>query len=124
GVLTPADYQLFETITGTLPDGTPYSAPVYEIRPDVLAALGGAPPGDFVHNYPSGYNQTYDGIEATLTKRLSNHWMVRGNFVWNNNKQHIDGGCIDPTNILNLSTVNAQRDSECSSGRCTRRRCA
>jgi hypothetical protein len=105
-VLTPADYVFFETISGNLPDGTPYSANVFQIDPNVVAALGGAPPGDFVHNYGDNYYQTYDGIEAILTKRLSNHY-----FVWNNNKQHVkgvSGSCIDPTNILNASSVNAQ----------------
>ena len=106
-ILTSADYQLDRTLTGTLPDGTPYSVPVYTLKPDVLAAIGGQPAGNFIHNR-SDFDETYNGVELTLNKRLSNKWMLRGNFVYNINKQHVgSAGCIDPTNILNTSTVGA-----------------
>lgn len=105
-VLTSADYYLVNTITGTLPDGTPYSAPVYSIRPEVLTAIGGDPSGSFVHNR-DGYEQTYHGVELVLTKRLSNRWMARGSFTLNDHKQNA-AGCIDPTNMESASTLSAQ----------------
>lgn len=105
-VLTSADYYQVNTITGVLPDGTPYSMPVYSIRPEVLNAIGGDPAGSFVHNR-KGYEQTYHGVELVMTKRLSNRWMARGSFTLNDHKQNAEG-CIDPTNQDTGSTINAQ----------------
>jgi hypothetical protein len=106
-ILNSGDYELDQVITGTLPDGTPYSVPVYQIKQSVLDAIGGAPAGKFITNR-ADFNETYHGFELTLNKRLANKWMMRGNFVYNLNKQHVGtAGCIDPTNILNTSTVGA-----------------
>jgi hypothetical protein len=94
--LTRADYVLDHTVTGTLPDGTPYSVPVYTF-------VGGAdalPPG-YVYDNRDDYDQTYHGVDLILTKRLANRWMARGSFTYNWNKQHVGtGGCVDPTNII------------------------
>jgi Carboxypeptidase regulatory-like domain/TonB-dependent Receptor Plug Domain len=91
--LTRDDYVLATTITGTLPDGTPYSAPVYRIREDLAR-----PPG-YIYTNRDDYDQTYHGVDLILTKRLANRWMARGSFTYNWNKQNIgSGGCIDPTN--------------------------
>jgi hypothetical protein len=41
--------------------------------------------------------------------------MLRGNFTYNTNRQHVGAnGCIDPTNLLTTTTVNAQscRDND------------
>jgi hypothetical protein len=91
--ITSSDYFQYETVTGNLPDGTPYSAPVYELNPGVAV-----PPGYVWQNRPD-YDQTYNGVDLVLTKRLSNKWMMRGSFTWNDNKQHVGAnGCVDPTN--------------------------
>ena len=93
--LTGADYVQYTTITGTLPDGTAYSAPVYRVRDGV-----DVPPG-YVYDNRNDYDQTYHGVDLILTKRLANRWMARGSFTYNWNKQHVgSGGCIDPTNIV------------------------
>jgi len=93
--VTSADYFQYRTVSGTLPDGTPYSAPVYELSPGVSV-----PPG-YVWTNRSDYDQTYNGVDLVLTKRLSNKWMMRGSFTWNDNKQHVgSGGCVDPTNTV------------------------
>ncbi|HEY6930688.1 MAG TPA: TonB-dependent receptor plug domain-containing protein, partial [Thermoanaerobaculia bacterium] len=93
--VTRSDYFQYETVSGTLPDGTPYSAPVYELNPGVAV-----PPGYVWQNRPD-YNQTYNGVDLVLTKRLSNKWMMRGSFTWNDNKQNVgSGGCVDPTNRI------------------------
>jgi hypothetical protein len=84
-------YVLDHTSTGTLPDGTAYSLPFYKI-------VGAVPPGSYFTNRPN-YTQTYDGAELTFTKRMSSGWMMRGNFAWNNSRQHVGpGACVDPTN--------------------------
>jgi hypothetical protein len=69
--LTRDDYVLDQIVTGTLPDGTPYSAPLYVIRDGVEV-----PPG-YVYSNRNGYDQTYHGVDLTLTKRLANRWMAR-----------------------------------------------
>ncbi len=97
--LTSADYVLVQTLTGTLPaslGGGSYSAPVYEINPDIAT-----PPGYDWINRPD-YNQTYSGFDLILTKRLSNRWMMRGSFSYNINKQNVDSlaACVDPTNTV------------------------
>ncbi|HEX9150287.1 MAG TPA: hypothetical protein VF958_14115, partial [Thermoanaerobaculia bacterium] len=93
--LTGADYVQYTTITGTLPDGTAYSAPVYRVREGV-----DVPPG-YVYDNRNDYDQTYHGVDLILTKRLANRWMARGSFTYNWNKQHVgSGGCIDPTNTV------------------------
>lgn len=77
--------------TGTLPDGTPYSLPYYRI-------VGAVPPGSFFTNRPD-YSQKYDGAELTFNKRMSQGWMMRGNFSWNKSTQHVGPtACVDPTN--------------------------
>ncbi len=92
--LTPADYipdPRAPIRTGTLPDGTPWSVPVYTIR-------GGDLDGDFYTNRPN-YTQRFHGVELTLNKRLSNKWMARASFAYNDPRQSVGpGACVDPTN--------------------------
>lgn len=89
-----------------LPDGTLLSGPLYTYAPGGVPT--GAPSGSFTMNRPN-FNTTYDGVEFVLTKRLTNKWMARGSFTWNNNKQHVGaGGCIDPSNQLSNSSTNGQ----------------
>jgi hypothetical protein len=100
--LTSADYVLDHIVTGTLPDGTAYSAPLYVIRDGVEV-----PPG-YVYSNRNGYDQTYHGVDLTLTKRLANRWMARGSFTYSWNKQHVDAsGCVDPTNVVPGQSLNA-----------------
>ncbi len=121
-LLNSSDYEQYTTLTGVTPSGTVYSQPVYEIKQSVLDAIGGTPSGSWTFNR-GDFSTTYQGVELVLTKRLSDKWMARGSFVWNDNKQQVGaGGCIDPTNQLagagnnsgGASTVNAQtcRDND------------
>ncbi len=133
-ILNSGDYEQYTTLTGFTPSGTAYSQPVYQVKPSVLNALGyctdygaadqscSALSGSYTFNR-GGFDTTYQGIELVMTKRLSDKWMARGSFVWNDNKQNVGaGGCIDPTNQLagaannsgGASTVNAQtcRDND------------
>jgi hypothetical protein len=112
-VLTSANYSQYTLLTGTTPFGTSYSEPVFTIDPATLATVG-IPAGYLAVNRPN-YDQTYSGFEFTATKRLADHWMMRANFTYNTNRQHVgDGACIDPTNLLTTTTVNGQscRDND------------
>jgi hypothetical protein len=84
-------------LTGTLFDGTSYSEPLYGLRPDV-----GLPSGTILENRPN-YKTRYHGIDLTAQKRLSNHWMLRGTFGWNDwTQRNGTNGCFraDPTNAI------------------------
>ncbi|MCA1581172.1 MAG: TonB-dependent receptor [Acidobacteria bacterium] len=92
--LTDADYHLDHTVTGTLPDGTPYSAPIYSIN----GGRAAVPSGFIAENRPN-YSQDFNGAELTLNKRLSSGWLMRGSFAYNDSKQKVGrGACVDPTN--------------------------
>ncbi len=77
--LTPADYAPGARLTGTLPDGTPYDVPTFIPDEDKVGAVNF---GTVLTNYP-GYYSYYNGVEFTLTKRLSNKWMARVGGAWN-----------------------------------------
>jgi Carboxypeptidase regulatory-like domain/TonB-dependent Receptor Plug Domain len=107
--LTSANYQLDHTVTGTLPDGTPFSAPIYSI----IGGKAAVPPGNIAENRPN-YTQEFNGLELTLNKRLSQGWMMRGSVAYNNAKQHVGpGACVDPTNgISGTFSVFGGEDSD------------
>jgi hypothetical protein len=64
-----------------------YTAFTYS-PPDDLIEAGGF--GRLRTNQP-GYAQNFNGIELTMTKRLTNKWMGRVAFSWNAFKQAYDG---------------------------------
>jgi hypothetical protein len=69
----PGDYINVAPVTGSLPNGTAYSIPIY--RPDpVKVAAGGN--GRLLTNWP-GYYSYYNGVEFSLVKRMANRWMMR-----------------------------------------------
>jgi len=78
--LTSANYLPGTTLTGTLPDGSTYSIPTYIPDPDLVAANGNS---TMLTTWP-GYVSYYHGMEVSLVKRLSNRWMARVGFSWNN----------------------------------------
>jgi hypothetical protein len=54
-----------------------------------------------------GATQRYYGVDFSVVKRLSDHWMVRGNFGWNSFKQHLKAESIqDPNNLWDLGGQN------------------
>ncbi|HEV7765345.1 MAG TPA: carboxypeptidase regulatory-like domain-containing protein [Thermoanaerobaculia bacterium] len=93
---TASDYVLLGTpVTGTLPDGTPYSVANYRLNPALDA------PVFFVTTNRPDYNQIYHGLELTATKRFSNRWMMRGNVTFSDWKQNVGSeGFVDPTAIV------------------------
>ncbi|MGH9365599.1 MAG: hypothetical protein ACRD1B_10110, partial [Thermoanaerobaculia bacterium] len=85
-------------ITAGVPlDPIAYSADYYSLTPSALAAYG-TPRGFFYTNRPD-YSQTFNGLDFTVTKRLSNRWMLRGWFSFNDHVQKVGpNGCVDQTN--------------------------
>lgn len=92
GTITPRngvgreDYTPGSGFSGTLPDGTPYNVPTWIPDPAAIAAGNN---GFTTTNVP-GYFTQYNGIEFGVTKRLSNKWMGRVGFSWNDATEHFD----------------------------------
>src|SRR5688500_3230003 len=84
-------------ITGTLPDGSTYSVPVFELTAAANAARTG---GTLLTN--SSAEREYVGANVNFTKRLSNRWMARGYFNWAEATWNLDDDFFlfdDPTNV-------------------------
>lgn len=68
---TVADYVPDGTVSGTLPDGTPFSIPTF-----ALSSAWEFTGGNLLTN---GDNESeYQGISLNFTKRLAHRWMARG----------------------------------------------
>jgi hypothetical protein len=80
------DYTPGSGFSGTLPDGTPYNVPTWIPN---AAAIGAGNNGFTTTNVP-GYFTQYNGVEVGVTKRLSNKWMSRVGFSWNDATEHFD----------------------------------
>ncbi|HKH49533.1 MAG TPA: TonB-dependent receptor [Thermoanaerobaculia bacterium] len=98
------------TDSGLLPDGRPYSVSWWELRDGVTTRDGfRLENGDRV--------QDFLGASLSLTKRLANRWMMRGNVSWQDwtwnipdseNEDPTDtiaGGIVDGTEVLQGSGV-------------------
>jgi hypothetical protein len=92
-IYSSADYVLAPLpVVGKLPNGTTFSVPFYVLKPGIKPATS------FVIRNTPDYYQMYKGLELTATKRMSNRWMLRGNFTFQNWTQHVGAGAIvDPT---------------------------
>ncbi len=55
---------------------------------DALVTAGG---GGRIRTNAPGYSTTFNGLEFTLVKRLSNKWMARAGFSWNSWNEYWDG---------------------------------
>ncbi|MFN8061626.1 MAG: TonB-dependent receptor [Vicinamibacterales bacterium] len=80
--MTSADYTALPrvTING-------YTAQAYAPNAAALANSGG---GRILTNRPD-FHTGYSGLELQATKRLSNKWMGRFGFAWNDSKEFFDG---------------------------------
>jgi hypothetical protein len=85
GVST-ADWQALPNLVGTTPDGISYNIPLFQPNPTIVAANGG---GRILTNF-DGYFTTFNGIEVSLNKRMSNRWQMRLAAAWNNPREHYD----------------------------------
>jgi hypothetical protein len=106
---TPADYNASAPITGTLPNGDAYSVPFYKLKSGVPRPLY------TVSTNRPDYNLTYNGLELTATKRMQNHWMMRGNVTLTDWKQHLGPASQwDPTPLLNTSSSGSSSAGSCN----------
>jgi hypothetical protein len=80
--LTSADYSVV-----TRPSNGTYSAIVYGPNAAKVDASGG---GRILTNRPD-YHSQFQGVELTMTKRLSNKWMGRIAFSINDWREYLDG---------------------------------
>jgi hypothetical protein len=80
--MTSADYTVVAR-----PSSGAYSAVIYAPNAAKIDANGG---GRILSNRPD-YHSTYQGLELTLNKRLSNKWMGRVAFSINSWTEHLDG---------------------------------
>ncbi|HXK09948.1 MAG TPA: TonB-dependent receptor [Vicinamibacteria bacterium] len=78
-----------------------YTVPCQDVGPQNAAALAANNFGVTLGNRPD-YHRTYNGIELTAVKRLSNRWMGRVAFAYNNWTESFDGraGIQDPLPTL------------------------
>ena len=97
--ITSADYGPVGTHTATLPaagGGGAVSQELYAPLPGVEAPVGMG--GELRNN--TGYTQRYLGWEVNFIKRLSNRWMARIGYSYNDHREYFSdrsAGIIDPT---------------------------
>jgi Carboxypeptidase regulatory-like domain len=91
-VATRADY-LPHTLLVAQPGGRTASVTYYELRPGVTTHKG-----LFLHN--GDYGTAYEGASLVFHKRLSGHWMLRGNLTWSDWKYDRAGDRPDPTLLV------------------------
>jgi carboxypeptidase family protein/TonB-dependent receptor-like protein len=98
----PSDYVSTGTLTGTIAEVGPFSAPLYALKASAVPAGG----GQTSTNRP-GYHQRFLGIEASATKRLSQRWSARFGFSTNDWREYFDDpsvAIVDPTKAPAPST--------------------
>jgi len=81
--------------------GNGFSVPCLDLGPTNAAAADANSFGQRLSNRPD-YNRSYSGIELTAVKRLSNKWMGRVGFGYNNWTESFDGtgGIQNPLPVL------------------------
>ncbi len=90
--LTENDYEIGGYLTGRLANGQEFNQPYYQLKPGVPV-----PAGVTLENRPD-WNTTYNGVDLTFQKRLTNKWLIRGGGTYQNWNQHGGAGsCYDPT---------------------------
>ena len=81
--------------TATAPNG--FSIPIDE--PFFALNLPEEPAGVTINDRP-GATQKFYGVDFSVVKRLSDHWMFRANFGWNSFKNYLTADSIqDPNNL-------------------------
>jgi hypothetical protein len=102
--LTPTDYQLAGTWTGTAVPVGNYSVPFYTLIPSHEPANRAAT----VYHTHADYYQQYQGFEISAVKRMSNRWMARFGFSTNSDTEHwtSPAGQTDPTPTLGNPNIN------------------
>jgi|RhiMetdeSRZDD1v2_1073273.scaffolds.fasta_scaffold00709_19 carboxypeptidase family protein/TonB-dependent receptor-like protein len=82
-------------------------------EPFYSLTLADEPVGVTIKNRPEA-TQKYYGVDFSIVKRLSDHWMFRGNFGWNNFTQHLQVQSIeDPNNLWGGTNCGSPPGSSC-----------
>jgi Carboxypeptidase regulatory-like domain len=87
-----SDYALTHQLTGTLPDGSSFSIPIYTLAPG-LAYNGGT----FLTN--GDRRQDYLGVSLTFNKRLVDRWLLRGHVTWSDWSWDVPGAENEDPNL-------------------------
>ena len=102
GTWTPAGRTECTDSTGKLGPCTATAANGFSINidePFFALSLPVEPAGVTVDDRP-GATQKYYGVDFSVIKRLSDHWMFRANFGWNSFKNYLTADSIqDPNNL-------------------------
>jgi len=106
------DWQRAGSLTGLLPNGTPYDVPYYDLRAG-LTPTGG-------HLLVNG-DRTQDALGLSLgwQKRLTNSWMSSGHIAWRDWTWHLGPAFRrfdDPTNTLGNGDDNGSQVTPAASG--------
>jgi hypothetical protein len=90
------DYVQRGTFTGSQAPVGQYSVPYY----GVSALPANRTRTEYINR--DGYSQRFNGLELSATKRMSNRWMARFGFSWNDHREYFDGNNsrTDPTSTL------------------------
>jgi hypothetical protein len=80
------DYINGPVLTGTLHDGRTYSVQTFT---PIAAAVAAGGNGFLLSNW-DGFYQDYNGLELSVVKRMSNRWMARVGFAYNNARDHFE----------------------------------
>src|SRR5262245_14789668 len=85
----------------------PIDEPFYSLT------LADEPVGTTINNRPEA-TQKYYGVDISVVKRLSDHWMFRGNFGWNNFTQHLQpASIVDPNNLWGGTNCGSPPQGSC-----------
>ncbi len=104
---TRSDFVVGNTYNVTLPDGKTTTVNTYSLRSGVMSRGG-----TILENSDRG--QTYKSVSLTANKRLSNNWMMRGNFSWNDWTWDVPSSAIiDPQQFTGGGNKNGDRVLTC-----------
>ena len=81
------------TAVGTNGFALSFNEPYYKL------STPSAPPGNIYENQPGAY-QRYNGVEVQFIKRMSNNWMLRASFGYNDWRQYLSTESIVNKNNL------------------------
>ena len=106
--------------TTSWPAPTPARCRTDSLQRAVLHASRRGVPGPSTTSSRTGkdYSQTYQDLELTAIKRMSNNWMMRANVTLSDWTQHVGpGAIIDPSPLLSNSTNSFDSCSVCDGAR-------
>ncbi len=106
------DYVQRGTFSGSEAPVGQYSVPFY----GVSALPANRTRTEYINR--DGYSQRFNGLEISATKRMSNRWMARFGFSWNDHREYFDGNNsrTDPTSTLASPNIDGGHVMSASGG--------